>query len=941
VGLLGLAVLLCAAPVSSVARTAPPSTATAAKKKCKKKHRQAATAKKKGCKKKQAARPPVGTAAGPPPPPLVPQVARVQIAPQGLLLTGSGDSAQLTATPLDADGEPISGLPPPTWSSDESGTVSISSGGLASAEASSGSAQIRATIAGVSSNAVLATIAAPAAGALLITDSQVVGVPVLADPDALPSFDSLFEVTLTGIGPPAIGTLVIDTESKPIVGRVVGVEDLGGGQIRLTLHLVTAEEAFPSLDIDETIDLRGAPVEINPEITADYDVSRSGDKFSFTPKPNAAGAVAQRSGRAGTPIGTGAQLGPFSECEGETTPGSSSLPISLSAPPLFTVEFDPSLEILYSASDLEKLAIHLKPKVSVQGGIEIEAAFEGKIECKAELFVVRAPVGGPLSVLITGLIPVGVGLEAGGKLTIADAGISTKVESQGTADAGIDCPPADPDDDCDFFGALNFATPKVEPQLNAPSIGDVHFDPTLSAFGYAELAIGNVLLKKLRLDALEAKAGVEVVGSFASKTSQIADSGYSSDYKVSLDAKAGLGTELEEVAKLLGVGDITGLEVGASTDLAHSPSGTLDADHKAFLTGDHVRFTANLAQTDFFPGLGPYNVSKVLLVRNSGGTLTEVGSQAAAAGQTKFTFDFTAPDSGNVDEFYAFAVTKLIPFDLFSLELARAVGHDPITVSVTPPTVTLASGGTQQFSATVQNATNTAVTWTAGCGSITAAGLYTAPVSGGPCSVTATSQEDPSKSESATVTLAAGTIQLTGRFSDVEATDLARSACTVFQNGGDFDSFSGLGAFVGSASCTGELGSASASENSDVKAAANGQGWLTTSGTASRSALQGYAAAYTQGFFTVTGGSVQLSCHTTTTGANADGHVVAYLDTTAGGSFFFRPDTGGQQATDSTTISPGDHSLMVWIEANSGFHNASTSVNASVSCDFNGPVTSS
>jgi len=32
---------------------------------------------------------------------------------------------------------------------------------------------------------------------------------------------------------------------------------------------------------------------------------------------------------------------------------------------------------------------------------------------------------------------------------------------------------------------------------------------------------------------------------------------------------------------------------------------------------------------------------------------------------------------------------------------------------------------------------------------------------------------------------------------------------------------------------------------------------------------------------------------------------------------------------------------MVWIEANSGFHNASTSVNASVSCDFNGPVTSS
>jgi len=75
-------------------------------------------------------------------------------------------------------------------------------------------------------------------------------------------------------------------------------------------------------------------------------------------------------------------------------------------------------------------------------------------------------------------------------------------------------------------------------------------------------------------------------------------------------------------------------------------------------------------------------VSKVVLVRNSGGTITQFGSQNATAGQTEFNFDVLAPDSGNVDEFYAFAVTKLLPLDLFSLELARAVGRDA-SVSIT------------------------------------------------------------------------------------------------------------------------------------------------------------------------------------------------------------------------------------------------------------------
>ncbi|HXP11372.1 MAG TPA: Ig-like domain-containing protein, partial [Acidobacteriaceae bacterium] len=83
----------------------------------------------------------------------------------------------------------------------------------------------------------------------------------------------------------------------------------------------------------------------------------------------------------------------------------------------------------------------------------------------------------------------------------------------------------------------------------------------------------------------------------------------------------------------------------------------------------------------------------------------------------------------------------------------------PVSVSVTPPTATLYGGQTQQFSATVTNTSNTAVTWSispAGLGTISSTGLYTAPATittKQPVTITATSQEDNTKSASATVTL--------------------------------------------------------------------------------------------------------------------------------------------------------------------------------------------
>ncbi len=81
-----------------------------------------------------------------------------------------------------------------------------------------------------------------------------------------------------------------------------------------------------------------------------------------------------------------------------------------------------------------------------------------------------------------------------------------------------------------------------------------------------------------------------------------------------------------------------------------------------------------------------------------------------------------------------------------------------VAVNVSPSSINLETGATQQFTATVTGTTNTAVTWSASCGTITASGLYTAPAAAESCSVTAASQADTTKSASATVTVTAAPV---------------------------------------------------------------------------------------------------------------------------------------------------------------------------------------
>jgi hypothetical protein len=81
-----------------------------------------------------------------------------------------------------------------------------------------------------------------------------------------------------------------------------------------------------------------------------------------------------------------------------------------------------------------------------------------------------------------------------------------------------------------------------------------------------------------------------------------------------------------------------------------------------------------------------------------------------------------------------------------------------VHVSLAPTSATVQQGGTVTFAASVANATSGAVTWSvpgASCGSVSQAGVYTAPGAPGTCSVVATSLEDPTSAASATVQVTA------------------------------------------------------------------------------------------------------------------------------------------------------------------------------------------
>lgn len=632
---------------------------------------------------------------------------RLEVAPSAVLLTGKGASQQLTARMIDASGNatPVSA----TWRTSASATVSVKADGTVTAESGLGSAQVVAEAGGVTSAPVLVVIARPVTGAVLIADSQVVGEPEAVDPPAGYGVGWRYRVTLTKVAAPPAGTILIASGGAEVAGRVVSSQPSGSGVV-VTLEVVRVTDLFPRVQIDESIPLDQAPFTVPASVRQSYQVvPLPGGRLSLNPRaPGEAWLPRNRLALAESP--TKFQLGPF-ECE--ATGSAPSL-----KPPKPTIEVKPgiTLKLRLVNGAIEELSVQGKVHAGFDYEPVFQATFQGEVTCDAVFKTIILPIGGWLSFVAGGQVPVGVGMTLDGKLAVADVGFKASATADATAELGFRCPGGG---SCSAL--TDFQTKsegKFEPVLPDPS-QQFRLELGAFAYGFAKLELGLTFTKKAgKFEAFVGKGGLKQSLNLATATGQAADPAYASGFQLDLKATAEAGEDLQKAVKWLG--GIAGLGQNLTIapleyekELGRSPHGTFTITPASVAPGDSqalgelatfkVTLDPVVYPTDFLK-LDAVDEVEIMWDKGAGtGTLDLEPARPgctdlkASSGQTVFTCqtDFPVEDIGQ-QVFYAFVHPKLfglplpVPLEVDTLAMASVtVGGGKVDCGPAPGTADL------------------------------------------------------------------------------------------------------------------------------------------------------------------------------------------------------------------------------------------------------------
>jgi hypothetical protein len=580
-------------------------------------------------------------------------VERVVITPGAALLTATGESRLLTAQAVDAGGNPVPAII--TWSSSDAAAVSVAGSGMITAHTGAGSAQIRAQ-AGNRSATAMVVVAQTVPGAVLVSDSQIATPPQPVDPNALFGVGYQYTVTLQNVSAPAIGAILLGSETMPVAGRVLAVAPIGP-QTVVTLAMVKLNEAFAELSINETVEL--STLTVLPEVTAAFTVTHELDgSLTFALKPSKARALAAPT--------TGFEVGPF-DCEVE----GSAVQLELLA-----AEFNFQDRLTYSTvwnSSQQKIVIQGQPQLSVSLKPSLRAQLQGRLECKVKLTERIIPVPGPVGIFLGAVVEVGGGFSIEGATPIATGvSIEIKDEASGTFEAGFDCL----NDVCQAVKSVelvhsNSADVKDNVSLT-PEVDRLELSAT--AFLYADLKAGITLFRRfgaggfgvrnMELDVLGATVGPKLAGEFASEETQAADPNYASTYELSLEGSIGAGKRIDDFIALVDI-SVVELELTTTLALAHSPTASVTASQTQAQAGDVVTFTLSfITNTVTFPFIG-YNIEAVRVYKKTpgGGLLVAAEVLSASAGQHRFELPVVVTEPLTVTTRYvAFVQTKVMPF---------------------------------------------------------------------------------------------------------------------------------------------------------------------------------------------------------------------------------------------------------------------------------------
>ncbi|GEM86512.1 DUF3466 family protein [Meiothermus granaticius] len=601
----------------------------------------------------------------PSPPP--PQAVRVEVTPGGLLLTRAGESQTLRARAYDAQGREIKAAF--TYSSSNPAIASVTPEGRITAQADLGSARV-VVQAGQTRAEVGVMVAQPVVGATLVSDSQVVLIEG-TDPNAPFEVGYRYIVTLEGVSPPAVGSVLMSQGSLPVAGRVLEVRQ-NGNQTLVTLELVSIDQLLSRYRLQETFDLRGVSPHIPQDVEENFEITpEGGGRYSLSLKPDKSLST--------TALGPGAvrpmvdfNLGPL-KC---STDAGSALNVSVNK---VDVKIDLSslgFELLWT-DQTKRLLLVGKPKVQFTFEPRLSAAIAGKVSCKMQFFEIPLPVPGVLFAVAKLYNPVGAGFELEGQIPVANASFKASTELLLSLRTGLECNP-----DCSVPHEITQEQVKPDLKWTLPEVpSGVKLEARAGGFAYLSLNTGlrawmtkAIQVVGIRVSDYEffiAKAGVNLEGQLASEETQVKDANFAARYGLKAELSIGTGKDLQKALEALKL-PITAVSFKFPFELASSPRAiSLIADRNSFRAGDTVRFRVNLGDTQF-PVLG-YQVEAVRVYHNTGtpeNPVLVLANQATASpGQTEFELPWVATVDGQVVEgsgnstrrpFVAFVKTRLL-----------------------------------------------------------------------------------------------------------------------------------------------------------------------------------------------------------------------------------------------------------------------------------------
>ena len=576
-------------------------------------------------------------------------IAFIEIRPGGLLLTPDRQSARLEAIALDADGNQVDATF--TWSSSTPDQIAVDQDGNVSALSALGSATIRAEAGEVRSDpAVVATVALHP-GSVVVTDDQVVEIGEPFTPDgAAPEEVAQMDVRLRGIDVPSPGTILVSSETSPIGGSVTSAEE-EDGEVAVRLQLVSMPELFAAWDIDWQIGLSGHTVEIDEE------------------EASARLLPAIRPEKKKLAEGKWPQSGPF-QCSGSIS--------AFLEKNIVNLKLAGDGEFIFQSSRFDEsqppghLKVAIEGPITLKGSIALRAKAglqaKGKCELKG-----RIPIAlGPMAIIVSPAIPLGVGVSLDAKLTAASLEIGFEGENGFDLGVGFECGPGTmPCRSLDKMEPIN----KFKPLMEVPTgMKDMKVEMGAQAYFLTGLDL-LFLAGKFTFEAVEVTVGPVQSAKLASVDKQMDDRGYASNYELKLEGKLAPGEGVDNaIKKLLGedkeLGKL-GAEITISKPISKSPIGKMSVDKQETFPKSPVRFTVDLEANSLEYYLIGWNVKSILFYRKKvDEPMYELMKELEVSSSgTKFTWDWT-PGTNDGGKWEVFALVKTA-LPVIELEIAN------------------------------------------------------------------------------------------------------------------------------------------------------------------------------------------------------------------------------------------------------------------------------